>query len=67
MEAQIQALMTMLRMYEEKLSEYMTEEERSRFARKVAKKAFREEVDSMEDGEFKTFIIDNIDTIMGEE
>ena len=59
-------LTTMLKMYEDKLKEYMTEEEYKEFAVMVAKKFFFDEVCDMPKSDFKDFILDSWDTITGE-
>lgn len=58
-------LMLMLRRYEEKLKEYMTEEEYHEFATQVAKEAFFQELTRMPDSDFKDFTIDNFHHITG--
>lgn len=50
---------------EEKLKELMGEKEYALWSAETAKKAFREEVQGMEDGDFKDFILTNFDEIVG--
>lgn len=58
-------LMLMLRRYEEKLKEYMTEEEYIEFSCQVAKEAFFNELSKLPDSDFKDFAIDNFHHITG--
>ena len=55
--------LTIIREYENKLKELMSEKEFAKFAKEVAKKSFKADVDSMEDGEFKNFVLDNFNKI----
>ena len=48
---------------EEKLIKLMGPEEYSEFAKAIAKEAFKAEINGMADGDFKTFVIENIDQI----
>lgn len=58
-------LMLMLKRYEEKLKEYMTEEEYIEFSCQVAKEAFFNELSKLPDSDFKDFAIDNFHHITG--
>lgn len=58
--------MYVIKEYERKLKEYMSEDEYTRFSIWVSKNGFRQEVENMEDGEFKNFILENFDTITNE-
>lgn len=58
--------MKVMRYMEEKLKELMGEKEYALWSAEVAKKAFREEVNGMEDGDFKDFILTNFDEIVGD-
>lgn len=54
-----------MRYMEEKLKELMGEKEYALWSAETAKKVFREEVQRMEDGDFKDFILTNFDEIVG--
>ena len=56
-------LTAMLKMYEEKLKEYMTEEEYKQFSEQVAKTTFFAEVMCSSNEEFKQTVIENWDSI----
>lgn len=56
-------LMFMLKKYEQKLKEYMTEAEFATFVINIAKEAFKQELDRMEDSDFKKFCLDNFEKI----
>ena len=51
--------------YERKLAELMPENEYWEYITGVARKLFREEIDEMADGEFKTFVLENYRNIVG--
>lgn len=51
---------------EEKLKEYMTEEDYAAFIKEIAKEAFRMDVEAMEECDFKEFAIANFDRITGD-
>ena len=51
--------------YERKLAELMPENEYWEYIASVARKLFREEIDDMPDGEFKTFVLENYRNIVG--
>lgn len=57
----------MMRRQEEKLIELMGAESYGRFARELAKEAFRMEVDGMAESAFKDFVTENFDNIVGGE
>lgn len=59
------AYLEMLREYEKKLKEYMTEEEYQAFATMIAKKVFFAEVMASPNKEFKDMVFDNWDWITG--
>lgn len=59
------ALLTMMRLMEAKLRELMSAEDYSAFSVEVAKKGFLAEMEDMEDGEFKDFVMENFDRIVG--
>jgi len=52
-----------LRKMEEKLKEFMTEEEYDKFSTEIANEGFKNEVENLPDGKFKNFIIDHFDEI----
>jgi len=56
-------LMAVIKMYEEKLKEFMTDKDYMEFCAKVAKTVFLAEIMSFPDGEFKDFVLDNFDLI----
>ena len=56
-------LINMMKAYEEKLKEFMAPGAFAEFARKIAKDAFRTEVEAMEDSDYKDFILENFDKI----
>lgn len=60
-----ESLMIILKRYEEKLKEYMTQEEFSEFATQVAKESFFSEATRLPDGDFKDFVLDNFHHITG--
>lgn len=51
--------------YEKKLKELMGPDKYAIFAEKVAKKAFKKELEEMEDCDFKEFCLENIEKIYG--
>lgn len=57
------AMMHMMKRMEDKLRELMGEEEFHKFSVELAKEAFRKEIDSMEDSEFKRFVTANFGAI----
>jgi hypothetical protein len=57
------AYIAMLKMYENKLKEYMSEEEYTKFAEEVAKGVFLAEVLASPNDEFKKMVADNWDDI----
>lgn len=56
-------LLAILKMYEEKLKEYMTEGEYKQFSEQVAKTTFFAEVMSSPNDEFKQMVLDNWESI----
>lgn len=56
-------LTAMLKMYEDKLKEYMTKEEYAKFSEEVAKTTFLAEVLASPNDEFKKMVVDNWDEI----
>ena len=58
--------MIMLKRYEEKLKELMTEEEYFEFSKSVAKEAFFNELSRLPEGDFKDFALDNFQHITAE-
>lgn len=60
------AMLFIIARMDEKLKEYMTEEEHTAFCREIAKEAIRIDVEAMEDGDFKDFVRANFDRIMEE-
>lgn len=52
-----------MKQMEAKLIELMGEEAYSAFSKKIATEGFRKEVNSMEDGDFKNFVIEHFDEI----
>lgn len=52
-----------MKQMEAKLIELMGEEAYSAFSREIAKEGFRKEIDGMEDGDFKNFVIEHFDEI----
>jgi len=61
-----ESLKFMMNRMDEKLRELMTKEEYTEFSRQIAKESFRIELESMADGDFKDFCLENFDTITGE-
>lgn len=59
------AMQYLIKRLDEKLKEYMTAEEHAAFSIEIAKEAFRIDVESMEDGDFKEFALANFDRITG--
>ena len=57
-------LIGMMQEYENKLLEYMTPEEYNAWALEVAKISFIADSMTLPEGDFKTFIFDNLDKIM---
>ena len=53
-----------LKQYENKLKEYMTDDEYFEFATEVSKKGFKMEVESLEESEFKNMILENFNKIV---
>ena len=53
-----------LKQYENKLKEYMTDEEYFEFATEVSREGFKMEVESLEEGEFKNLILENFNKIV---
>ena len=53
--------------FEDKLKELMTYKDFTAFSMAIAKDLFRQDVDAMEDGAFKTFVMDHFKDITGEE
>lgn len=51
--------------YEKKLAELMPENEYWEYITSIARKLFREEIDEMDDGEFKDFVLENYRSIVG--
>lgn len=49
--------------YEEKLKEYMTAKEYGLFVKDFGQRMFKKEVEMMEDSDFKSFILENMDII----
>ena len=62
-----EALIYMIKRYEEKLREYMNEAEYDQFVISVAQGAFKVSVDTLEDEDFKAFCQQNMDAIFGGE
>lgn len=60
-------LILMLKRYEEKLKEYMSEQEYTKFSKEVAKEAFFNECTKLPEGDFKDFCIDNFQFITSDE
>lgn len=56
-------LIKMMKAYEVKLLEYMAEDDYSKWSKELAKQMFREEVESMQDSDFKEFILENFEHI----
>lgn len=56
----------MMRAMDDALKELMEPAEYNIFMARIARKAFRMDVDAMADGEFKDFILDNFDDITRE-
>ena len=56
-------LLYMLNRMDAKLRDYMTAEEYAAFSKEIAKKAFRIEIEDMEDSGFKTFVIEHFDEL----
>ena len=54
----------MLKKMEEKLIELMGQEAYIEFSVQIAREGFRKEVEGMEDGDFKNFVIENFDKIV---
>ena len=54
----------MLKKMEEKLIELMGQEAYAEFSVQIAREGFRKEVEGMEDGDFKNFVIENFDKIV---
>lgn len=52
-----------MKLMEEKLIELMGQEAYTAFAAKIARDAFREEVDGMAESDFKNFIMENFEEI----
>lgn len=61
------AYLQMIKRLEDKLREYMTEQEYMDFSIQIAKEAFAIEVDDMAESDFKDFCIDKFDLITGDE
>lgn len=57
----------MIQRLENKLREYMTDQEYMDFSIEIAKETFMREVDNMVDSDFKDFCIENFEQITGEE
>jgi hypothetical protein len=57
------SLIAMMKIYENKLKEYMTEEEYTQFSEQVAKTVFLAEVLASPNDEFKKIVADNWDEI----
>ena len=55
----------MLKM-EHKLRELMSEEDFNAFIKETAKEAFRSEVNDLNDGDFKEFVLENFSEITGD-
>lgn len=51
---------------EKKLQEIMSFKDFTEWSSNVAKRMFKEEVNGMADGEFKDFVLENFDEIIGE-
>lgn len=60
------AIYHMLYCYEDKLREFMDDDEYMKFATGVARESFRIEVEEMENGDLKDFILYNFDKITEE-
>ena len=56
----------MIQRLENKLREYMTDQEYMDFSIEIAKETFMREVDNMGDSDFKDFCIENFEQIKGE-
>lgn len=52
-----------MKQMENKLIELMGYEAYCAFSREIAKEGFRKEIDGMEDGDFKNFVIEHFDEI----
>ena len=52
--------------YENKLKEIMTFKDFDKFASDIAKELFKAEIGGMDESEFKDFILENFDEIIGE-
>ena len=60
------ALVYMVGKMEKELQKYMPKEEYIEFLMETSREAFKVEVEHMEDGEFKKYILDNFSEIVGE-
>ncbi len=58
-----QLLLNIIRLYEDKLKELMTEKQFDEFTGEVSRKAFKAEIDLMPDCEFKQVILDHFDEL----
>ena len=65
-ESMIKIMMRAIKRMEDKLIELMGEEAYTEFATKIATEAFREEVEGMEDDEFRELTLANFDDITAE-
>lgn len=61
------AYLQVIKRLEDKLREYMTDQEYMGFSTKIAKEVFAIELNYMTEGDFKDFCIDNFEQIIGEE
>lgn len=53
--------------YEDKMQDLMTAKEYSEWSTKQAKELFRNEWENAEDSDFKAFVLENMDKILGED
>lgn len=61
------AMIQIMKRMEEKLKEFMTEQEYMEFSTKIAREAFAIMVDDMADSDFKDFCQENFEEITGAE
>ena len=57
------AILYIMKRMEAKLQDLLTAEEYHKFSEEVAKEAFRMDVEDMQGGDFKSFILENFDLI----
>lgn len=53
--------------FEDKLKELMSYKDFTEMSMEIAKEMFKQDVEAMPEGDFKNFVIDNLEGILGEE